>query len=394
MAANSGQLVQALIGGGVSPAAARVIANALANSNTPQFSSSRDLSDQTPAEQLRLITPDTRRYQLTNLDYSREQPYQSSLESYPGRYTQETSDHPYKDSQPVLPAPPLSAPRIIGGSYTEISDATVDGAQQTRIGLKIAKNTGSHLRANQATNSLDAVSIEISAPQGLVTAEVIEEADKTTIQLQVRGIASRSVVLHDGTTARVWSWDDPSSPADANTFLSLVNPGPNSLLPAGIVVAACRELPLPHWLWCNGQAVSRTTYADLFTHIGTYYGAGDGSTTFNVPDYRGYFLRGAGVHSDGTASGTFGVPQGMATARPTTALTGTTNNTGAHGHQYEAVDNPSGFGLRVGELSAAATTTLINTTSNGAHDHTVSITGGGDAETRPKNIAVHYYVKT
>ena len=46
------------------------------------------------------------------------------------------------------------------------------------------------------------------------------------------------------------------------------------------------------WLHCHGQAVSRTVYAALFAAIGTVYGAGDGSTTFNVPDFRGTFLRG------------------------------------------------------------------------------------------------------
>ena len=47
-----------------------------------------------------------------------------------------------------------------------------------------------------------------------------------------------------------------------------------------------------HSLYCDGSAVSRTTYADLFAKIGTTYGAGDGSTTFNVPDLRGEFIRG------------------------------------------------------------------------------------------------------
>ena len=39
------------------------------------------------------------------------------------------------------------------------------------------------------------------------------------------------------------------------------------------------------WLECDGRAVSRTTYATLFAAIGTTYGAGDGSTTFNLPDF-------------------------------------------------------------------------------------------------------------
>lgn len=64
--------------------------------------------------------------------------------------------------------------------------------------------------------------------------------------------------------------------------------GSLSGLPAGLG-------PLPYsgasapagWLLCYGQAVSRATYADLFTAIGTTYGVGDGSTTFNIPDMRG-----------------------------------------------------------------------------------------------------------
>ena len=46
------------------------------------------------------------------------------------------------------------------------------------------------------------------------------------------------------------------------------------------------------WLKANGAAISRTTYADLFAAIGTTYGTGDGSTTFNIPDLRGEFVRG------------------------------------------------------------------------------------------------------
>ena len=47
------------------------------------------------------------------------------------------------------------------------------------------------------------------------------------------------------------------------------------------------------WLLCHGQAISRTDYAELFAVIGTAYGSGDGSTTFNVPDIRNKFLEGA-----------------------------------------------------------------------------------------------------
>jgi microcystin-dependent protein len=53
------------------------------------------------------------------------------------------------------------------------------------------------------------------------------------------------------------------------------------------VGSATLGMPPPGWLWCAGQAVSRSTYAALFLAIGTTHGSGDGATTFNVPDYRG-----------------------------------------------------------------------------------------------------------
>lgn len=54
------------------------------------------------------------------------------------------------------------------------------------------------------------------------------------------------------------------------------------------------ETPPDGTLVCNGGAVSRTAYAELFAVLGTKYGAGDGSTTFNLPDLRGRFVRGTG----------------------------------------------------------------------------------------------------
>lgn len=61
---------------------------------------------------------------------------------------------------------------------------------------------------------------------------------------------------------------------------------------AGDLKASARSSPSSGWLLCDGSAVSRTTYATLFAAIGTAYGAGNGTTTFNVPDLRGRTLVG------------------------------------------------------------------------------------------------------
>ena len=73
------------------------------------------------------------------------------------------------------------------------------------------------------------------------------------------------------------------------------------VMPVGSIQAYGGTSDPAGWLICDGREVSRQDYADLFAVIGTSFGAGDGSTTFNIPDLRGQFLR--GVDSPGTQRG-------------------------------------------------------------------------------------------
>ncbi|ASR83319.1 major tail protein [Arthrobacter phage Caterpillar] len=63
--------------------------------------------------------------------------------------------------------------------------------------------------------------------------------------------------------------------------------GPDRPLAAGLISIFGGTVPPSGWMICNGMAVSRTTYSELFAAIGTTYGAGDGTNTFNIPDFRG-----------------------------------------------------------------------------------------------------------
>lgn len=385
MAIDSTALINALIDGGIAPAAARVISNSIANAATPQLSRSRDFSDATPRDQLRLIDGDTRKYLLTNLDYSKEDPYQSRLDSYPGRYANDSADHPYKDSQPVQPVPPLSQSSTKGGDYISVNTAVDSNTPVATVSLKLTKTNGGHLRLNTATKSLDAIPIQIAAPQGLVTIDVAEDSSATTLSIAVRGLASKQVVLSDGSAANVLSWSDTSA----------ATPGPIAVMPPGMVISCACTLTATGWILCDGRTVSRVTYANLFAAIGVQFGSGDGTTTFGIPDLRGYFVRGAGTNSDGTASGAFGASQSDSTKRPATALTGTTDNPGDHTHTYQ---RPTGQADAAQDAFPVGNNDVIrsvlNTSGAGNHTHVVTITGGGDAETRPKNIALYYYIKT
>jgi microcystin-dependent protein len=122
------------------------------------------------------------------------------------------------------------------------------------------------------------------------------------------------------------------------------------------------------WLECDGAAISRTTYAGLFARLGVTWGVGNGTTTFNLPDFRGYFLRGwdhgAGVDS----------ARAFASSQA--------DDLKSHDHTY---NNNLGLSFNGSNLDSASG-------SNGSN--TPRLTGAtGGTETRPKNKAVLYCIK-
>lgn len=102
------------------------------------------------------------------------------------------------------------------------------------------------------------------------------------------------------------------------TYTDLPDP-----IPAGVILTFGGSTVPEGFLLCNGAAISRTTYAKLFAAIGTLYGAGDGSTTFNLPDMRDKFAEGSGTYTVGTAVEA-GLPNitGEFTGSPSNVLSG------------------------------------------------------------------------
>jgi len=93
---------------------------------------------------------------------------------------------------------------------------------------------------------------------------------------------------------------------------------PTMTFPIGVLMPKAGGTLPTGWLWCDGSAISRTTYAALFAEIGTAYGIGDGSTTFNLPDVEGQVVAGAGQPFSGGSTFVEGVLTG--TERITLAL--------------------------------------------------------------------------
>ena len=147
----------------------------------------------------------------------------------------------------------------------------------------------------------------------------------------------------------------------------------------GMVASFPHGSPGSAWLFCDGSAVSRETYAGLFSAIGTTYGNGDGSTTFNLPDYRGEFLRGqdAGALNDPDAAtrtdrgdGTTGDNVGTKQA----------DEFASHGHNVPPRSSSAGTQTGDGFSYANPATGGVNT----------DLAGGN--ETRPRNVNVRYYI--
>ena len=111
----------------------------------------------------------------------------------------------------------------------------------------------------------------------------------------------------------------------------------NFLFPTGCILAFAGVNTPDGWLWCNGAAVSRSVYAKLFEVIGEKYGAGDGSTTFNLPDFRERVPEG-GKQLDDLRYIAAGLPTmvhshvGTADSAGDHAHTVATNSTGGHTH--------------------------------------------------------------
>lgn len=191
--------------------------------------------------------------------------------------------------------------------------------------------------------------------------------------------------------------------------------GGANVSPAGLTSAFPMATCPGGWLEANGSAVSRATYSALFTAIGVTYGAGDGSTTFNLPDYRGYFLRGWDHGSgndpdaasrtnrgDGTTGdnvGTKQTDQYSSHSHGPGTLSGATNTAGAHTHTVTASHIGSAGSYLNGGGTQSYATGSRTTSSAGDHSHTVTVSSGstgtvGGSETRPQNVNVIYCIST
>jgi hypothetical protein len=171
-------LENSLINGGVSPAAAKVISNAINNVATGRTNIGRQLADATPVKSMRMIDSDTRRYVFQNLDYP-------SRDLVGGPTTPKGTKHPYEDTQPASANPTLSTPGVRAGEFMSVATGAENAVAQATVSLNVKQMGGQHARLNHATGVVEAVPFLVEfEPKGLLEAEVVEEAGRTVIKIR------------------------------------------------------------------------------------------------------------------------------------------------------------------------------------------------------------------
>lgn len=192
--------------------------------------------------------------------------------------------------------------------------------------------------------------------------------------------------------------------ADASVTLAKLDTGViNLLMPTGAVLPYAGLTAPTSWLLCYGQAVSRTTYAALFALLSTTFGAGDGSTTFNLPDLRGRVVAGqddmGGVSADrltGLAGGVNG--DTFAATGGEEAHTNTVAEMPLHGHPTRVSQNSAGAqdatgGMMLDTANNANFVSYTGTPTATAGQQIGGEGGGGAHNNVQPTIILNYIIK-
>lgn len=220
-----------------------------------------------------------------------------------------------------------------------------------------------------ANQTADAATIEVDGSAGF-------------LRVKSSGITSNELATDSVITAKIQD--------GAVTAAKLDSAATSVLMPIGVIMPYAGASAPTGYLFCDGDAVSRATYSDLFGIIGVTYGAGDGSTTFALPDLRGRVIAGQddmGGSSANTLTNAQADQLGGTLGNETHTLT--TTELPAHTHGGLTDIDPNG-----GDGGSANDPGIDYVTSNGAGTVSGSTGGGGAHNNVQPTFILNYIIKT
>lgn len=273
-------------------------------------------------------------------------------------------------------APPAGTGNVVARYGQALSEPNIDAAiASAQSSATAAANSASTAttQAGVATTQASAASASATSANNSATAAAASASSASTSASNASTSAtnaanSATAAANSASSASTSATNAANSATDAASIAASIAPAP-----PGAVLHFAQSTPPSGWLVANGSQVSRTTFAALFAAIGTTFGAGDGSTTFNLPDLRGEFIRG---HDQGRGVDTgrgFGSAQGDAFQ--------------GHEHRIDAIAflaggaGVAGSGVNVRSNSFGAVTDGTNGAPRTAN------------ETRPRNVAMLACIK-
>lgn len=286
---------------------------------------------------------------------------------------------------------------VLAGDGTPITGADVEiKLRNSTLATVYLAATGGTTASNPTTTTLGSIpgwlepgSYDLVITSGALTRTVHYEAVAGTVESRVATLESTGALKAD-----------PRFPAGSDIVLADLSVAiQRALYQVGDLKATAVAAGPAGWLLCNGVPVSRATYPALFAAIGTTYGAGDGSTTFNVPDLCGRVPVGVdGSAGRLTANRALGEAGGVekyllkgVEAAQKSVSTGTTNISHSHGYPTQNTGNYGNYAPPGGATSLLIRNTIPWTTdaSDPAHAHAIS---GSDASLPHQNMPPYQVV--
>lgn len=302
----------------------------------------------------------------------------------------------------------------VGEAFVVVNDTA--GSSNNRMYLRVSPSTSFSAAVidigKPAPGQVDATSLANFSISGIILANVLARPTTVTFSpraafdsianlqnsaataaVEVKGSAVDNVCIgfttgtnssiikqvYSNAGISIESTNGNLAPIRSNVFLQATITGATSsqsvapLIPAGVVVAWAGSSAPDGWLICDGTAISRTTYAALWNLCSTTFGAGDNSTTFNIPNLQGRAVYGTSTNiargATSTAIGASFVPTSSTTGSTTAGLTVTTSTTNS-----------------TTDKDVTNSITVVTGVTSVAHTHTTSGSLPG--------ISLNYIIKT